>query len=56
MQDGATVHLTEDGTRKIEVPDDHMVMHVHVSSFRKKDVFPSKDKFQSIRGIDFHSS
>ena len=26
MQDGAIVHLTEDGMRKCEVPDDHMII------------------------------
>ena len=33
MQDGAIVHLTEDGMQKLEVPDDHVVMCMHVSPF-----------------------
>ena len=33
MQDGATAHLTEDGAQKLGVPDDHMVMRMHASSF-----------------------
>ena len=33
MQDGAIVHLTEDGAQKLEVPDDHVVMRVHASTF-----------------------
>ena len=46
MQDGAIVHLTEDGTLKLEVPDDHVVMHVHASSFEREGrVFFSKRNF-----------
>ena len=36
MQDGAIVHLTEDGTQKLKVPDDHMVMHMHASTFQRR--------------------
>ena len=46
MQDGAIVHLTEDGMQKLEVPDDHVVMHVHTSSFERGGcVFWSKRNF-----------
>ena len=36
MQDGAIVHLTEDGMQKPEVPDDHVVMHMHASTFQRR--------------------
>ena len=36
MQDGAIVHLTEDGMQKHEVPDDHVVMHAHTSTFQRR--------------------
>ena len=35
MWDGAIVHLTEDGMWKLQVPNDHMVMHMHASSFEE---------------------
>ena len=36
MRDGAIVHLTEDGMQKLEVPDDHVVMHMHTSTFQRR--------------------
>ena len=40
MQDGAIVHLTEDGTWKHKVPDDHVIMCVHTPTFwREKTCF-----------------
>ena len=36
MQDGAIVHLTEDGTQKLEVPDDHMMMCMHTPTFQRR--------------------
>ena len=33
MQDGAIVHLTEDGMQKHKVPDDHVTMHMHTLRF-----------------------
>ena len=36
MRDGAIVHLTEDGTQKCEVPDDHVIMHVHTPTFQRE--------------------
>ena len=33
MQDGAIVHLTENGMQKCKVPDDHVIMCVHTPTF-----------------------
>ena len=34
MQDGAIVHLMEDGAVTQKVPDDHVTAHVHTPGFR----------------------
>ena len=34
MQDGAIVHLTEDGAVTRKVPDDHVTARMHTPSFR----------------------
>ena len=40
MQDGAIVHLTEDGVQKLKVPDDHMVMvHAYFNISKEVDMF-----------------
>ena len=36
MQDGAIVHLTEDGMQKHKVPDDHMMPCTHTSTFQRR--------------------
>ena len=33
MQDGAIVHLTEDGAVTRKVPDDHVAAHMHTLGF-----------------------
>ena len=54
MRDGAIVHLTEDSAQKLEVPDDHVVMHVHASSFEKEGhIFWLESKFSDTRGKIF---
>ena len=35
MQDGAIVHLTEDGAWELKVLDDHVMMRVHASTFQR---------------------
>ena len=55
MQEGAIVHLTEDGMPKLKVPDDHMVMSVHASSFEKEGyVFLKKRRNFEDQGQDFN--
>ena len=40
MQDGAIVHLTEDGMQKREVPDDHSdYVCAHSNLSKREDVF-----------------
>ena len=51
MQDGAIVHLTEDGMQKCEVLDDHMIMHAHTSNISKReDVFFHVTNYFGISG------
>ena len=53
MQDGAIIHLTEDGMQKLEVPDDHVMMHVHASTFQRRWMcFVQRENFK-YRGIIF---
>ena len=53
MQDGAIVHLTEDGMQKHKVPDDHVMLHMHTPEFqRRRTFFLSRTKFQT-RGAIF---
>ena len=35
MQDGAIVHPTEDGMQNHEVPEDHLMMHTHDSTYQR---------------------
>ena len=52
MQDGAIVHLTEDGMQKLEVPDDHMVPCTHTSTFQRRwTCFLICKRFWNIRGV-----
>ena len=36
MRDGAIVHLTEDGTQKHKVLDDHVMPRMHTPGFRER--------------------
>ena len=53
MQDGAIVHLTEDGARKLEVPDDHMVMCMHALSFEREGHVFFQREISDYQGQDF---
>ena len=39
MQDGAIVHLTEDGTVTRKVPDDHVTARMHTPGFRTERTY-----------------
>ena len=53
-QDGAIVHLMEDGAVTQKVPDDHVTAHVHTLGFRTEQTYFLKKKKISDRGIILH--
>ena len=53
MQDGAIVHLTEDGMQKCEVPDDHMIMRVHTPTFQREKICFFVTNYFGISGVLF---
>ena len=57
MQDGAIVHLTEDGTWKRKVPDDHVILRAHTPEFwRRRMFFLSRSKIFEQEGHYFEWS
>ena len=54
MQDGAIVHLTEDGTVTRKVPDDHMTARMHTPGFWTEQMYFLKKEKISDRGIILH--
>ena len=57
MQDGAIVHLTEDGMQNdLKVPDDHMTVHVHTPGFwQNKTCFFVQENFRIVGAFIFWS-
>ena len=51
-QDGAIVHLTEDGMQKHKVPDDHVMPHVRtLQDFEREGFFFLRSKILNSRGV-----